>query len=300
MRKTLIVIIGPTAIGKTSFAINVAQKFETEVISADSRQFYDKLKIGVAAPSQEELKAAPHHFVAHLKLDEYYNVSKFENEVMLFLKNFFKRKNVAVMVGGSGLYIDAVCKGIDELPDPDEELRNKLKKQFEEDGLEPLKKKLKELDPEYYEVVDLFNPNRIMRALEVCLMTGKTYTSQRKKADKPRDFNIIKIGLNRPREELFAIIGKRVDLMIENGLVDEVKSLLDFKELNSLNSVGYKEIFKYLDGEYSLPLAIEKIKTNTRRYAKRQLTWFKRDESIQWFNPHDKKVILDYLNTVIP
>lgn len=299
MEKTLIVIIGPTAIGKTSFAIDVAQMFNTEIISADSRQFYKQLKIGVAAPTKEELLAAPHHFVSHLRLDEYYNVSRFENEVISFLNDFYKQHDVAVMVGGSGLYLDAVCKGIDELPDPDEKLRTDLKEQLRTKGLEPLKEQLKHLDPEYYQIVDLNNPNRVLRALEVCLMTGETYTSQRKAPNKPRDFRILKIGLNRPREELFSIIEKRVDLMIAAGLLEEVKSLSPFKDLNSLNTVGYKEIFKYLDGEYPFSTAIEKIKTHTRRYAKRQLTWFKKDDSIHWFNPDEKLKILSFLESEI-
>ena len=299
MEKILIVIIGPTAIGKTSLAIEVAQRLNTEIISADSRQFYEKLKIGVAAPTEEELKAAKHYFIGHLKLDQYYNVSRFENEVIHFLDLFFRDHDTAVMVGGSGLYIDAVCEGIDELPDPDEQLRAGLKDRIEKEGLDSLKVQLEKLDPEYYQVVDLNNPNRIMRALEVCLQTGKTFTSQRIKQDKSRNFRIIKIGLDRPREELFPIIEQRVDNMIEAGLVEEVKSLVDFRELNSLNSVGYKEIFKYLDGEYSLNTAIEKIKTNTRRYAKRQLTWFKRDKAINWFHPDEKKEIFNFLKSEI-
>ncbi|MCD4695107.1 MAG: tRNA (adenosine(37)-N6)-dimethylallyltransferase MiaA, partial [Bacteroidales bacterium] len=273
----MIIISGPTAIGKTSVAIHIAKDFGAEIISADSRQFYKEMKIGTAAPSDKELEAVKHHFTGHLSVTGYYNVSRFENDVLEFLELYFKTNNHGVVVGGSGLYIDAVCKGIDELPDPDETLRNKLKESLKKDGINVLKNQLKKLDPDYYKVVDLNNPNRILRALEVCLMTGKTYTSLRNNNPKPRDFEIIKIGLNRPRQELVEIIHKRVDKMIENGLIDEVKSLTKFRDLNALNTVGYKEIFKYIDGDWPLDLAIEKIKTNTRRYAKRQMTWFNRD-----------------------
>ena len=295
MQNKLLVILGPTAIGKTKLAINIAKTFDAEIISADSRQFYKELKIGVAAPTDEELKVVKHHFVSHLSIIEYYNVSKFENEVLGFLNGYFQNKRYAVMASGSGLYIDAVCKGIDEMPDPDDKLRKQLKKTLKNNGLEPLLKQLKQLDLEYYDVVDLNNPNRIMRALEVCLKTGKTYTSLRNNKPKKRDFEIIKIGLNRPREELFEIIENRVDKMIEQGLLDEVKGLWKYKNLNALNTVGYKEIFDYFDGNCTLDQAIEKIKTNTRRYAKRQLTWFKKDKSIHWFHPDEKEKIVEFV-----
>lgn len=295
MKNKLLVILGPTAIGKTKLAINIAKTFDAEIISADSRQFYKELKIGVAAPTDEELKVVKHHFVSHLSIIEYYNVSKFENEVLGFLNGYFQNKRYAVMASGSGLYIDAVCKGIDEMPDPDDKLRKQLKKTLKNNGLEPLLKQLKQLDLEYYDVVDLNNPNRIMRALEVCLKTGKTYTSLRNNKPKKRDFEIIKIGLNRPREELFEIIENRVDKMIEQGLLDEVKGLWKYKNLNALNTVGYKEIFDYFDGNCTLDQAIEKIKTNTRRYAKRQLTWFKKDKSIHWFHPDEKEKIVEFV-----
>ncbi len=298
MKNILIVLLGPTAIGKTNVAIHLAKALNAEIVSADSRQFYRELKIGVAAPFVEELKAVKHHFVGHLSIAEYYNVSRFEQDVLEFLNDYFKNHKYAVMVGGSGLYIDAVCEGIDELPDPDEKLRGKLKKDLENHGIEYLRKKLKKLDPEYYDKVDLNNPNRILRALEVCLMTGKTYSSLRNNQPKKRNFSIVKIGLNRSREELFTIIEDRVDKMIESGLVEEVKGLEEYKNLNSLNTVGYKEIFKYLDGEWSLEKAIEKIKTHTRRYAKRQLTWFKKDETVHWFHPDDLEEIVDFINVL--
>ncbi len=294
MKNKLIVIAGPTAIGKTSKAIQLAQSLNCEIISADSRQFYKELKIGVAAPSSEELNTVEHHFIGHLSIADYYNVSRYEQDVLQFLKSYFELHQHAILVGGSGLYIDAVCKGIDKLPDPDEDLRKQLKDTFIKEGLVPLRLQLEELDPEYYQIVDLNNPNRILRAIEVCISTGQTYTSLRQNSAKSRDFEIVKIGLDRPREELFQIIEARVDKMIELGLVEEVKSLDQFKELNALNTVGYKEIFNYLDGEWSLDKAIEKIKTHTRRYAKRQLTWFRKDEDIKWFHPHDMDEIIEH------
>ncbi len=296
LKKNLIVILGPTAIGKTGFSIQIAKYFQSEIISCDSRQFYKELKIGVAAPTTDELNAVKHHFVGQLSISDYYNVSKFENEVISFLGDYFKTHEYAVMTGGSGLYIDSVCKGIDELPDADEALRKELKHRLETEGLPSLIAQLEELDPEYHKTVDLNNPNRITRALEVCIATGKPYSQLRNNKTVIRDFEIIKIGLNRPREELFENIGLRVDKMVNEGLLDEVKGLKEFKNLNALNTVGYKEIFQYFDGTYTLDEAIERIKTNTRRYAKRQLTWFKRDRDIQWFHPDDVEKVLDFID----
>jgi tRNA dimethylallyltransferase len=291
----LIVICGPTAAGKTLVSIEVAKAFDAEIISADSRQFFRELKIGVASPEQHVLKVVKHHFVGQLSVNAYYNVSRFENEVMEFLDEYFSIHKYALMVGGSGLYIDAVCKGIDILPDPDMNLRSQLKKIYETEGLETLIKQLKELDPEYYRLVDLNNPNRIMRALEVCISTGNPFSSLRSNVNKIRDFRVIKIGLDLPRAELFDRIERRVDQMIESGLVEEVTNLSQYRSLNSLNAVGYKEIFNYLDGNCSLAEAIEKIKINTRRYAKRQLTWFKKDNSINWFQPDEIGRIIDFI-----
>jgi len=299
LKNTLIVIAGPTAVGKTALAIDIAKNYNAEIISADSRQFYKELKIGVAAPSKAELQAVKHHFVGHLSIWKNYNVSRFENEVLDFLSTYFLKNSVAVMVGGSGLYIDAVCEGIDDLPDPEESLRNSLKHDFLENGIDALRQKLKVLDPEYYKKVDLNNPNRLLRALEVCLTTGKPYSLLRKNKKKTRNFNIVKIGLNRPRKELFSIIEDRVDRMIEQGLLEEVRNLLPYKEVNALNTVGYKEIFKYLQGEWSLDLAIEKIKTHTRRYAKRQLTWFNKSEEMQWFQPQEKEKIIAFIKDYV-
>jgi tRNA dimethylallyltransferase len=298
LTKKLFVITGPTAIGKTSLAIDIAKKLDTEIISADSRQFYKELKIGVAAPSDEELSAVKHHFVGHLSITDYYNVSRFEQDVLAFLERFFKTNDNAVMVGGSGLYIDAVCKGIDDLPDPDENLRQNLKENLKTNGIEHLQQLLQELDPDYFDIVDLNNPNRLLRALEVIIQTGETYTSLRNSQPRKRDFEIIKIGLNRPRVELVEIIEKRVDSMIADGLVEEIRSLEKHRGVNALKTVGYQEIFSYFDGTFTLDEAIEKIKTNTRRYAKRQITWFKRDKDINWFLPAERKRIIEGLQEI--
>lgn len=298
-KNTLIVIVGPTAVGKTLMAIEIARYFHTEILSADSRQFYKELQIGVASPSNDELKLAKHHFIGNLSIHENYNVSKFENEALHLLSNLFKINNNVVLVGGSGLYIDAVCKGIDELPDPEESLRLEIKENFEEKGIEYLRNQLKILDLEYYNQVDLANPKRLMRAIEVCLTTGKTFTSLRVNQQKTRNFNIIKIGLEFPRDILYERINKRVDVMIEEGLLAEAEALFGFKSLNALNTVGYKEIFDYMDGKVSLEFAIEKIKINSRRYAKRQLTWFKRDKDINWFDATDKDNIIDFVEASI-
>ncbi|MCD4736030.1 MAG: tRNA (adenosine(37)-N6)-dimethylallyltransferase MiaA [Bacteroidales bacterium] len=295
LKNKLIVILGPTAIGKTSLSISLATKYNAEIISCDSRQFYKELKIGVAVPSEEELSEVRHHFIGHLSVTDYYNVSKFENDVLDFLDKYFKKNRVAVMTGGSGLYIDAVCKGIDELPDPDPGLRESLQNRLAEEGMDFLKHELQKLDPEYFKIVDQDNPNRMLRAIEVSLMTGEPYSGQLGKADNLRDFDIIKIGLNRPREELYSLIEQRVDRMMEEGLLDEVKQLVGSKNENALKTVGYAELFAYLDGQYSLDEAITKIKTNTRRYAKRQLTWFKRDPEISWFLPEDLGEIIAFL-----
>ena len=297
LKKQLLVIVGPTAVGKTSLAIQLAQKLNTEIISADSRQFYKGLTIGTAAPTADELKQARHHFVGHLPVDRAYNVSQFEQDVIHFLNSYFQSSDSAIMVGGSGLYIDAVCNGIDDLPDADEKLRKHLKMRLEKEGLENLVEELRLLDPAYFEIVDKNNPNRILRALEVCLATGKTFSSLRNRPSKQRNFQIVKIGLEMPRPELVERIHKRVDQMIATGLIEEVRSFLPVRDLNALNTVGYKEIFNYLDGEWTLDFAIEKIKTHTRRYAKRQMTWFKKDKSIRWFIAVMIEDILEYLDS---
>ena len=293
--KYLVVISGPTAVGKTDVAIQLAKAWRCEIISADSRQFYHEMSIGTAKPDQHQLDEVRHHFIGQLSIHDYYNVSNFENNALILLKSLFQRHNIIFLVGGSGLYIDAVCNGIDDFPDPDPELRNYLKGIYRDDGIMKLQEMLLQLDPEYFATVDINNPNRLLRALEVCHTTGKKFSEQRLNNSKTRDFQIIKIGLNLPRPELFSRIEFRVDQMIEKGLVDEVKSLQSFRHLNALNTVGYKEIFDFLDSKTSLEQAIVNIKTNTRRYAKRQLTWFNRTREYTWFEPSQVNEITNYL-----
>lgn len=295
MNKTLIVLIGPTGVGKTELSLHIAEDFNTSIISSDSRQLYADLKIGTAAPTDEQLKRVPHHFVGTLKLTDYYSAAQYEAEVLHLLSYLFKTKDVVVMTGGSMMYVDAVCKGIDDIPTVDNETRELVKQRFEQEGLEPLCAELKLLDPEYYKIVDLKNPKRVIHALEICYMTGKTYTSFRTRNTQKRPFHIIKVGLTREREELYERINRRVDIMLEEGLLEEAKSVYIYKHLNSLNTVGYKELFKYLDGEWELPFAIEKIKQNSRIYSRKQMTWFRRDTDIQWFHPEQEREILDYI-----
>lgn len=278
----LVVIAGPTASGKTALAIQLAQQFQTEILSCDSRQFYRELNIGTAKPTPEELAAAPHHFIGHLSIFEPYNVSRFETDALELLSALFRKHPVVIMVGGSGLYIDAVCKGIDTLPDPDPEIRAELKTILEGDGIEALRHELRTFDPEYARTADLANPARLIRALEVFRTTGIPYSSLRKNQSRERPFRILKICLDLPREILNQRINQRVDEMITAGLLDEARALYPNHHLNALNTVGYKELFAHLDGLTDLPTAIEKIKTNTRRYAKRQVTWFRRDGGYQW------------------
>ncbi|HLN53080.1 MAG TPA: tRNA (adenosine(37)-N6)-dimethylallyltransferase MiaA [Lentimicrobium sp.] len=290
-KNTLIIIAGPTAVGKTSVSIDVAAHFGTEIISADSRQFYRGLTIGTAAPSELQLSKVKHHFTGNLQPNEYFNVSQFEHKVIDLLKDLFKTHRVVVMSGGSGLYIKAVCEGIDEMPDIDKGLRYELTSIYQKEGLPSLRKMLFELDPVYAGRVDLANPTRIIRALEVTMQTGKPYSSHLKSAGAGRDFNIIKIALNLPREELHLRISHRVDQMIEQGLIDEARAFYHLRHLNSLKTVGYKELFDYFDGKIPLDEAVEKIKTNTRRYARRQITWFKKDKEYNWMPPQSKTVI---------
>ena len=294
-KPTLIVLIGPTGIGKTDLSLNIAEHYNTEIISADSRQLYADLKIGTAAPTPEQLARVKHHFVGTLQLTDYYSAAQYEAEVMKKLDELFKKHSVIVLTGGSMMYVDAVCKGIDDIPTVDEETRKTLMQHYENVGLERLCAELKILDPEYYDIVDKKNPKRVIHALEICYMTGQTYTSFRTSQTKERPFNIIKVGLRREREELYARINKRVDIMMEDGLLEEAKSVYQYKDLNSLNTVGYKEMFKYLDGEWELPFAIEKIKQNSRIYSRKQVTWFKRDNDITWFHPDDTDNIMSFI-----
>lgn len=295
--KTLIVLIGPTGVGKTELSLELAEMLDSPIISADSRQLYADLKIGTAAPTQKQLNRVKHYFVGTLKLTDYYSAAQYELEVMNVLEKLFNTHDTLVLTGGSMMYIDAICNGIDDIPTVDNETREMMLEKFEKEGLEHLCAELKLLDPEYYSVVDLKNHKRVIHALEICYMTGKTYTSFRTGNKKERPFDIVKIGLKRDREELYERINKRVDAMIEDGLLDEVKSVYQYKNLNSLNTVGYKEIIQYLDGNCTLDLAIEKIKQNSRIYSRKQMTWFKRDNNIAWFHPENKDEIMTYLNS---
>lgn len=287
MSGTLIVVCGPTASGKTKLALQLAQHFSAEIISADSRQIYKELKIGSAPPSEAELNEVKHHFIASRNLDEDYNAGAFEKDVLTLLDKLFQVNKYAILVGGSGLYIDAVCNGFDKVPSSFPELRKQLQDLYEAEGIEPLQQKLKELDPAYYAKIDLSNPQRLMRALEVCMGTDKPYSSMREGKKNTRDFRIIKIGLELPRDVLYKRIDARVDEMMKAGLLEEAKNLISKKELNALQTVGYKELFDFFETTTTLEEAIDLIKRNSRRYAKRQMTWFRRDNEIQWFGPDD-------------
>lgn len=294
--KTLIVITGPTAVGKTALCLDIAQHFGIPIINADSRQIYKELKIGTASPTSEQLQLVPHYFVGSLSLTDYYSASLFEQQVLEILSRQFRSHDFALMAGGSMMYIDAVCDGIDDIPTVDDVTRETLKRRLAQEGLEALVEQLKELDPEYYEIVDRQNPRRVVHGLEICLMTGKTYTSFRKREKKERPFRIVKIGLNRPREELYDRINQRVDQMMQQGLLEEAKALYPMRQMNALNTVGYKELFDYLDGRWPLEEAVERIKGNTRRYARKQLTWYKKDPQIRWFHPDEKEQIISYIS----
>jgi len=296
--KTLLVIAGPTAVGKTRAAIAVAKQLDAEIISCDSRQMYHEMRIGTAVPSPEELSEVPHHFIGHLSIQDYYNVSLFEQEVLVFLSGYFKNKDTAVVTGGSGLYLDALCHGIDDLPFTDMELRQDLTRQFQENGIEWLRSQLKLLDPVYYARVDLQNHQRLLKAVEVCLQTGQPYSSLLTRSARPRPFRVVNFALNRDREDLTERIRTRVDHMMTAGLLEEARSLYPYKDLNALKTVGYKELFDYLEHKYSLEEAVEKIKVNTRRYAKRQITWLKRDPDFQWFHPEATEDILKTFKSI--
>jgi tRNA dimethylallyltransferase len=293
--KTLIVVTGPTAVGKTRLCLDIAKHFDIPIINADSRQIYRELHIGTAQPTEEEMREVKHYFVSTLGLEDYYSASLFEQHVLELLEKLFKDSDYALMAGGSMMYIDAVCDGIDDIPTIDDQTRTTLKKRLEEEGLEKLCEELQRLDPEYYEIVDRQNPKRVVHALEICTMTGRTYTSYRKKEKKQRPFRIVKIGLNREREELYGRINARVDQMMENGLLKEAKTMYPRRALNALNTVGYKELFEYFNGRWPLEEAIERIKGNTRRYARKQLTWYKKDPQIKWFHPDQKEKIINYI-----
>lgn len=288
-------LIGPTAVGKTDTSIAIAKHFGTDIISADSRQFFREMSIGTAVPEAEKLAEVKHHFIQHLSIEEYYSSYDYEQDAIALATKLFEDKDVIVLTGGSMLYIDAICKGIDDIPTISATIREKVERDYEENGLISLQLQLKELDPKFYKEVDLLNPKRVMHAVEVCLQAGKPYSDLRKGKAAERPFYMLKIGLNRDREELYERINKRVDLMLEAGLEQEVKSLYPKKGLNALKTVGYKELFGYFDGEYDKEEAIRLIKRNSRHYAKRQLTWFRKDEEIRWFHPQEVEQIIEYI-----
>ena len=294
--KRLLVITGPTAVGKTDLTIELAQHYGIPIINADSRQLFRELKIGTAAPTEAQLKCVRHYFVGTLSIGDYYSASMYERDVMILLEQLFQTSDYALLSGGSMMYIDAVCNGIDDIPTVDDETRATMKRRLADEGLEALVEELRQLDPEHYEVVDRQNPRRVVHALEICHMTGKTYTSFRKAQKKQRPFSIVKIGLNCERDELYNRINQRVDSMMQKGLLDEARSMIDYRHENALNTVGYKELLTYFDGQWSLEEAIERIKGNTRRYARKQLTWFKRDEQMKWFHPNNQDLIKNYIS----
>jgi len=297
MHKYLISIVGPTGIGKTALSLKLASHFHTDIISADSRQFYKEIPIGTAAPTPDELSVAPHHFIHHKSIKESYSVGAFEKEALKKLELLHTSNPVVVMVGGSGLYVNAVIKGFDEFPDVSPEIRAQLNSELESNGLEVLQEELKRLDPKSYETIALQNPHRVIRALEICRGTGKPYASFLNKNKSKRNFKTISIGLKAERPLIYERINNRVDEMIENGLLEEAKAVFEYKDLNALNTVGYKELFNYFDGQWTLDFAISEIKKHTRRFAKRQMTWFQKDSETQWFEyDTDLQNILDYLD----
>ena len=293
--KHLIVLAGPTASGKTATAIKLAKAFDAEIISADSRQFYKELSIGTAAPTAEELAQVKHHFVHNLSIEDKYDVADYERDVLSFLKQYFKTKDIAIMTGGSGLFIDAVCNGLDEMPDISEEVRNRVSKMLEADGIEGLQREVERVDNDYFQVVDKQNPRRLQRALEVYYQTGKPYSTFRQRNVAKRDFDIVKLAILWDRDKLIERINQRVDMMMQQGLLDEVKSVYPKRHLNSLNTVGYKELFDYLDGKCTLEQAVEQIKINTRQYAKRQMTWLRKNNDYQWFTIDEVEIIIENL-----
>lgn len=301
MPKTLIVVAGPTGIGKTAVGIELARYFGSEIVSADSRQIFRELKTGTAVPSENELAVVKHHFIHSHSIHDPYNASRYETGAIELLESLFQKHDIIFLVGGSMLYIDAVCKGIDEMPDADPEIRNSLKLRFEQEGIETLRRQLKKLDPEYYTTVDLRNPARLIHALEICLMTGKPYSSFRSNPKKERIFDILKIGLDCNRERLHQRINNRVDKMVEEGLEQEARSVYPLKHLTALNTVGYREWFSFFDGDISREKAIELIKRNSRRYARKQLTWFRNDPQMNWFEPGQTDKIIAFIeNRLFP
>ena len=296
-QKTLISIVGPTAIGKTNLAIQIAKHFNTEIISCDSRQFYKEMKIGTAVPSDDELAQVKHHFIQNISIHEKYSVGDFERDGLTFLDNYFKSNNICVMVGGSGLYEKAITTGFDEFPEIKPEIREQLNQELEEFGIEKLQEELKQVDPKYFEEVDIYNKQRVTRALEIYRGSGQPFSNFRNQDLNKRPFNIIKIGLELPREEMYDRINRRVGIMLNEGLLDEAKSLFPLKELNALQTVGYRELFDFFEEKITLDFATEEIKKNTRRFAKRQMTWFKKDQEVNWFSPFAQEKIINFINS---
>lgn len=299
MGNTLVVLLGPTGVGKTDLSIGLAKHYRTSIISCDSRQIYKEMYIGTAVPEREQLEAVPHFFIQTASVRDYFNCWEFEQQALSKIRELHEKTDVVIMAGGSMMYIDAVCKGIDEMPTIDDEVRASVREMFDREGIEALRLLLKKLDPDWYTQVDLKNAKRIMHALEVCLMTGKPYSSFLTRSVKEREFAIVKIGLNRDRDELFERINHRVDLMVESGMEKEARELYPLRHLNALNTVGYKEWFDYFDGKFDREEAIRLIKRNTRRYAKKQLTWYRNDPDIHWFHPSQEKEILAFLQSVL-
>lgn len=299
MRNKLFVLIGPTGVGKTELSLSMAEFLHTPIINADSRQLYKDLPIGTAAPTEAQQKRVKHYFVGTLKLTDYYSAAQFESDVISLLDVLYQEHPFALMSGGSMMYIDAVCNGIDDIPTVDKETRDMIMERYQQEGLSQLSNELRLLDPDYYAIVDLKNPKRILHALEICYMTGKPYSSFRTNIKKERPFDIIKIGLRREREELYERINRRVDEMIQDGLVEEARRVIDYRHTNALNTVGYKEIFQYIDGNWSLEEAAEKIKQNTRIYSRKQMTWYKKDNDIHWFHPDNDKEIKKFLEIAL-
>ena len=291
----LILVVGPTAVGKTDLCLNLAKKFKTEIVSCDSRQFYREMNLGTAKPSTEELSEVPHHFINSLSIEDDYDVRKFERDAIVLLETLFLKNQVVIMTGGSGLFAEAIVNGLDEMPAIAPEVRAQIIQEYAEKGLEFLQEEVAQNDPEYFEIVDQKNPQRLMRAMEIYRGTGKKFSSFRVKSVKKRPFQVIKVGLERDREELYARIDLRMDQMITAGLFQEADALFEKRHLNALQTVGYSEIFGFLEGRYDKEEAIRLLKRNSRRYAKRQLTWFKKDESIKWFSPENKESMLEFL-----
>jgi len=293
---TLIVVLGPTGVGKSDISIQLAKHYHSEIISADSRQFFRELSIGTAVPSTDDLKMVPHHFIQNKSIHDYYNVSEYESETLQLISALFVKVNPIILAGGSMLYVDTICNGIDDIPTVDREVRDDIIKWYEKNGIDALRQRLLEVDPEYYQIADLNNPKRLLHAVEIHQMTGMPFTSFRKKTIKERPFRIIKIGINLDRKVLYGRINERVLRMMDLGLLEEAKSVYPYRNLNSLNTVGYKELFLHLDGDLTLDEAIDLIQRNTRKYARKQLTWFRRDQQIKWFEPNQIQEIINYVD----